>query len=219
MRRSNSQSCHWCSEVRYDMCEAKTGCSLKRRDPETESESKDTQYGDMAEIKIQSQSCQRTWRQHHRQRAKDEKMDDKRAKVRKLKDPGTEPREPEDTGGCHPGWARARPSSGTQPIEEGEPGENQKTTLPTPIETPDRNHTHSSKDRGACQVPGVEWPRICQQPQQRPKTAKQGPLNPKLTRRRRTRHPAQRTQARGQEQNTADTRVSRKSLLRLFRLH
>ena len=47
-----------------------------------------------------------------------------------------EPREPEDTGGCHPGWARARPSSGTEPIEgggeEGEPVENQKTTLPTP---------------------------------------------------------------------------------------
>lgn len=57
VRRSNSQSCHWCSEVRYDIYEAKTGCSLKRRDPETESESKDTQYGDMAEIKIQSQSC------------------------------------------------------------------------------------------------------------------------------------------------------------------
>lgn len=45
------------------------------------------------------------------------------------------------------------------------------------------------------------------------------PPNPKLTRRPRTRHPAQRTQVRGQEQNTADTQVYRNSLLSLSRLH
>lgn len=85
-----------------------------------------------------------------------------------------EPRQLEDRGvGCHPGWARVRPSSGREPT--GGDGGGALGALSPPVETPDKNHTHSSKDRGVCQVPGVEWPRPCQKPQQRPKTAKQGP--------------------------------------------
>lgn len=88
-----------------------------------------------------------------------------------------------------------------------------------PIETPDRNHTHSSKDRERVRCQELKVAAALPATTAKAQDCKARPPNSKLTRRPRTRHPAQRTQVRGQEQNTADTRVSRNSFLCLSRLH
>lgn len=90
-----------------------------------------------------------------------------------------------------PRVGKSEPSSGTEPT--GGRWEEAGTRCTTPIETPDRNHTHSSKDRGAgqCQESsGRSLPATTAKAQD----CKARPPNSKLTRRPRTRHPAQRTQ-------------------------